>query len=616
MPIAVDAPLPPGLSDTRTLAELLRWRVALTPDAEAYRHCAPDSANWHSLSWRAIGARIDHFAAALTAADLPLGARVAILLPNGVDAVCIDQASLATGCVPVPMHAIDNPASIAYILRDSAASLLVTQTEAQWQAIAAVGEALPALRQVVVQQGQQQQPGETSASDTPGGVPVLTLDRWLAQASHATPAKRPAPGANDLAAIVYTSGTTGKPKGVMLTHENVLSNVKAVCQRIAPQSSDVFLSFLPLSHTFERTAGYYLPIAAGCCVAFARSTALLAEDLLTVRPTILISVPRIYERVHAGVQALLAESPLKQRLFAWAQAVGWRRFCRAQGLPIEGASSALADALAWPLLNRLVAKTLLDRFGGRLRVAVSGGAPLSQAIAHTFLGLGLPIVQGYGMTESSPVVAVNTPGDNDPATIGRPLAGVEVRIGDNKELLVRGPNVMRGYLNREEDTAKTIVDGWLRTGDQAAIDNGRIRILGRVKEIIVTSTGEKIAPADLELAISADPLFEQVYVLGDDRPFIACITVLGHAEWQRLAATLQLDPDQPDSLRSPAAREAALRRIRELTRSFPHYAQPRAVWLTAEPWTVENTMLTPTLKLKRRNLANRFAAEIEGMYRR
>lgn len=617
MPIAVDAPLPPGLSDTRTLAELLRWRVALTPDAEAYRHCAPDSANWHSLTWRAIGARIDHFAAALTAADLPLGARVAILLPNGVDAVCIDQASLATGCVPVPMHAIDNPASIAYILRDSAASLLVTQSEAQWQAIAAVGESLPALRQVVVQQqGQQQQPGETTAADAPGGVPVLTLDRWLAQASHATPAKRPAPGANDLAAIVYTSGTTGKPKGVMLTHENVLSNVKAVCQRIAPQSSDVFLSFLPLSHTFERTAGYYLPIAAGCCVAFARSTALLAEDLLTVRPTILISVPRIYERVHAGVQALLAESPLKQRLFAWAQNVGWRRFCRAQGLPIEGASSALTDALAWPLLNRLVAKTLLDRFGGRLRVAVSGGAPLSQAIAHTFLGLGLPIVQGYGMTESSPVVAVNTPQDNDPATIGRPLAGVEVRIGDNKELWVRGPNVMRGYLNREEDTAKTIVDGWLRTGDQAAIDNGRIRILGRVKEIIVTSTGEKIAPADLELAIAADPLFEQVYVLGDDRPFIACLAVLGRAEWQRLAAKLQLDPDQPDSLRAPAAREAALSRIRDLTRSFPHYAQPRAVWLTAEPWTVENTMLTPTLKLKRRNLANRFAAEIEGMYRR
>lgn len=621
MPVAVDAPLPPGLSDTRTLAELLRWRVALTPDAEAYRHCDPDSANWHSLSWRAIGARIDHFAAALTAADLPFGARVAILLPNGVDAVCIDQASLATGCVPVPMHAIDNPASIAYILRDSAASLLVTQTEAQWQAIAAVGEALPALRQVVVQQqGQQQQQGEATAADTPDGVPVLTLDRWLAQASHATPAKRPAPGANDLAAIVYTSGTTGKPKGVMLTHENVLSNVKAVCQRIAPQSSDVFLSFLPLSHTFERTAGYYLPIAAGCCVAFARSTSLLAEDLLTVRPTILISVPRIYERVHAGVQALLVESPLKQRLFAWAQAVGWRRFCRAQGLPIEGASHAFADALmdalAWPLLNRLVAKTLLDRFGGRLRVAVSGGAPLSQAIAHAFLGLGLPIVQGYGMTESSPVVAVNTPQDNDPATIGRPLAGVEVRIGDNKELLVRGPNVMRGYLNREEDTAKTVVDGWLRTGDQAAIDNGRIRILGRVKEIIVTSTGEKIAPADLELAIAADTLFEQVYVLGDDRPFIACIAVLGRAEWQRLAATLQLDPDQPDSLQAPAAREAVLSRIRELTRSFPHYAQPRAVWLTAEPWTVENTMLTPTLKLKRRNLANRFAAEIEGMYRR
>jgi long-chain acyl-CoA synthetase len=379
----------------------------------------------------------------------------------------------------------------------------------------------------------------------------------------------------------------------MLTHRNVVSNLKAVFQRVAPLPDDVFLSFLPLSHTFERTAGYYLPIAAGSCVAFARSTALLAEDFKTVRPTILISVPRIYERVYAKLQAVLAPSPLRHWLFEASQAVGWRRFRRTQGLLHDGTLAALRDGSVWPALSRLVARPLLAQFGGRLRVAVSGGAPLSQPIAQCFLGLGLPIVQGYGMTETSPVVAANTPEDNDPATVGRALVGVEVRIGENSELQVRGPN-----------------------GDQAAIEGGRIRILGRLKEIIVTSTGEKIAPADLELAITADPLFEQAYVVGDNRPFIACVVVLAREPWRALAATLGLDPEQPDALAAQAARDAVLQRIRALTSAFAHYAQPRAVALTREPWTIENALMTPTLKLKRNNLAARFAADIERLYRR
>ncbi|MFZ3218797.1 MAG: AMP-binding protein, partial [Rhodoferax sp.] len=345
--------------------------------------------------------------------------------------------------------------------------------------------------------------------------------------------------------------------------------------------------------------------------------ALLSEDLKTVRPTILISVPRIYERVYTMVKGTLAGSALKSRLFQWAQTVGWRRFCRAQQLPLQGHTPALLDALAWPLLDKLVAAPLRAQFGGRLRVAVSGGAALSQPIAHCFLGLGLPILQGYGMTETSPVVAANGLDDNDPATIGRPLPGVDVRIGDNQELQVRSRSVMRGYWKREADTAAAFIDGWLHTGDQAAIaENGRIRILGRLKEIIVTSTGEKIAPADLELAITSDPLFEQAYAFGDNRPFIGCMVVLNRSGWIRLASSLNLDPEAADSLLASSAREAALERIRELTYTFPYYAQPRAVALTLEPWTSENSLMTPTLKLKRKNLAARFAAEIEQLYRR
>ncbi|MFZ3126887.1 MAG: AMP-binding protein, partial [Rhodoferax sp.] len=407
--------LPQTLDQVRTLAELFAWRVAQTPQAAAYLQYDGATHQWHPLSWQATGEQVARYAAALARLALPRGARIATLLPNGLDAVCIDQAALALAGVPVPLHALDNPASIAYILMDSDASVLLVESAAQWQAIAATGVALPALRQVIIV--------EPSSVMDPL---VVSLADWLAQAAASAdqPAPHP-PEPGDLATLVYTSGTTGKPKGVMLTHDNVLENVKATLQRVAPSPDDLFLSFLPLSHTFERTAGYYLPIAAGCCVAHARSVALLSEDLKTVRPTILISVPRIYERVYTVVKGTLAGSALKSRLFQWAQAVGWRRFCRAQQLPLQGHTPALLDALAWPLLDKLVAAPLRAQFGGRLRVAVSGGAALSQPIAHCFLGLGLPILQGYGMTETSPVVAANGLDDNDPVTIGRPLPGVD-----------------------------------------------------------------------------------------------------------------------------------------------------------------------------------------------
>lgn len=601
--------LPADLSAIRTLAELTAWRVAKTPQAEAYRQFDEARNTWASVSWQAFGERVGRFSRAMTALGLQHGDRVAVLLPNTLDAVSVDQAALAIGGVPVPMHAIDNPASIAYILADSGAALLVADTKEQWQAIAATGAVPPTLRHVVLRECDKSPQGEAPT--------VLSLDVFLGRGEVAAVAEAPrGPSEEDLATLVYTSGTTGKPKGVMLTHRNVLANVKSIQEHLAPRADDVFLSFLPLSHTFERTCGYYLPIACGASVAFARSVTHLPEDMRTVRPTILVSVPRIYERVYAKVQSMLEASPAKQKLFRLAQETGWRRFCREQKLPVGQGGSPLLDAIAWPLLSRLVAKPLLAQFGGRLRVAVSGGAALSQPIAHTFLGLGLPVVQGYGMTESAPVVAANTPEDNDPATVGRPLPGVEVTIGENKELLVRGPNVMRGYWKREEDTARALEGGWLHTGDQAAIENGRVRILGRVKEIIVTSTGEKIAPVDLEMAIVADPLFEQAYAFGDNRPFISSIVVLGREPWERMARGLGLDPAKPESLEAPAAVGAALERIRELTKAFPHYAQPRAVALTREPWTVENGLITPTLKLKRNNLVARYADVMERLYRR
>ncbi len=604
---------PADLANVHTLPQLLAYRAASTPDAEAYRAYDNATQAWSSLSWAQARERVGLWTRALAAMGLPTGARVAILLPNGLDAMSIDQAALAHACVPVPLHAIDNPGSIAYILADCEASLLVLEDLEQWQRIQAVGTPLPQLRAVVLTRPDAK--GDAAAS-----VPVVALADWLARATKHPPMQTP-PCAADLAAIVYTSGTTGKPKGVMLTHRNVISDVKAVLQRIQPTVEDVFLSFLPLSHTFERTAGYYLPMAAGSCVAYARSVALLAEDLRTVRPTVLISVPRIYERVHAKVLEKLASSRLKTRLFEAAVAVGWRRFSLVHGLPTPGADEERAAGawarLPWIVLEPLVARPLLEQFGGRVRVAVSGGAPLSPAIARCFLGLGLPLLQGYGMTETAPVVSVNTPKDNRPASVGRALPGVEVRIGENRELQVRGPIVMKGYWNRPEDTARILsADGWLGTGDQAEIIDGRIYIRGRIKEIIVTSTGEKIPPADLELAITSDPLFEQAFVVGENLPFIACVAVLHREEWLRLAREVGLDAKDPASINHPAVHKAALERIARQTASFARYAVPRAVHFTLEPWTIENTFMTPTLKLKRSNLMAHFAAAIEAMYKR
>ena len=599
------------MDSKRTLADVFQARVARTPDREAYREYDPATSRWRSHTWRQTGERVRHFAQALARAGIGHGERIGVLLPNGMAAVCVDQAALSRACVPVPMHALDNPASIGYILADSGASMLFAATLGQWEAVAALAIELPALEWVVVQDA-------VDPAALPGkGPTVRSLEDWLADgADSPDPAAGRAVQPGDLAAIVYTSGTTGRPKGVMLSHANVVANVDGALARIAPRADDVLLSFLPLSHTFERTAGYYLPIAAGCCVAFARSTALLAEDLRTVKPTVLVSVPRIYERVHAQLLARVAASRWRRTALRVAIAIGWRRFLREQEALAGDPLLEMLDALAWPLLDKAVGVPLRASFGGRLRLAVSGGAPLSMAISRCFLGLGVPILQGYGMTETSPVVSANALNDNDPATVGHPLFNVEVRIGDQEELQVRGPGVMCGYLNRPQDTANAFTDGWLRTGDQAAIEHGRIRIVGRLKEIIVTAAGEKIAPADVELAMLGDPLIEQAYVFGEGRPFIACIVVLAEPAWRQLAASLGLDASAPASLASQPAVDAVLRRIDVQTRGLPRHGQPRKVALTLEPWSVENSLMTPTLKLKRHNLEAHFADAIAALYAR
>ena len=444
------------------------------------------------------------------------------------------------------------------------------------------------------------------------GVRLSFLADWLPDTGAALCIHAADPGA--VATIVYTSGTTGRPKGVMLSHRNILWNVEAVLQLIPGYVEDIYLSFLPLSHSFERSVGYYLPMMTGSTVVYARSVQELAEDLLTIRPTMLVSVPRIYERVYAKLQQGLEQKGAAARaLFRWAEEIGWRRFEAAQH---RGAAPGPIAQILWPLLRHLVADKILSRLGGRLRIAMSGGAPLSPKLSRCFIGLGLPLLQGYGLTEASPIVTANSPDNNLPESVGVALPGIELKLGDKNELLVKGPSVMLGYWNDPQKTREAVDgEGWLHTGDVARIDDdGHVYIVGRLKEILVMSTGEKVPPNDLELAIVEDPLFDQAMVVGEGKSHLAALIVLNPETWRDFARSLALDPADPKSAAAPAALQSARDRVGASLHSFPAYARVRELWLTLEPWTVENGLITPTLKLKRAQLEQRYAGEIRRLY--
>lgn len=594
-----------GLENLTTLPQLLVNSVERYGEREALRQFDKETKSWHSLSYAQLMARVMEWRRAYAAMNLERGTRIGILMPNSIDHACADQAALANGLVPVPLHAIDTPGASAFILSDSRAQVLVTNKLTRWKQIQAAGGDLQDLTAVIIT--------EDEVDDETGMV--RGLSEWLAAGPHVVELPE-GPKEDDLAGIVYTSGTTGRPKGVMLTHGNIVSNVKATLECVFPQVGDIFLSFLPLSHTFERTAGYYLALATGCTIAYNRSVLLLADDLKTIRPTVIISVPRVYERIFARVQDKLKKSrPAARYLFDWAVEIGWRDFCRRNHLPVEHTGRAWLDGLMRPLVRK-VSSTLLDQFGGRLRIAISGGAALSSKVARTFCGLGLPIIQGYGMTEASPIIAGNNRTLNQPNTVGKPFNNVEVRLGEGDEIQIKGPSITRGYWNRPDATADAFTeDGWFRTGDVGGFNElGLLSIKGRIKEIIVTSTGEKVPPADLEAAIETDPLFSQCYVIGENRPYLSLITVVNPDEWASFAKSCGVDPADPASLDNPSVKTSALKRAKTAAGEFPHYALPRAVVLTQEPWTIENGLITPTLKLKRGPLSKKFANVIAQLY--
>ena len=592
-----------GGKEAGTLWGLFCERVRRSGDAIAYSEYDSVARAWRSQSWDETAARTDRFRTALARTGLKPGDRVAVLSPNAIDWVCFDMAAHSLGAVVVALYPHDSPGNNAYILGHSDARAALLDTPARWRSVVAHRGEFPALEHVWLREG------EAGSDATATGPAISRLSEALARGGDRAPAIDVAP--NALATLIYTSGTTGRPKGVMLSHNALLWNAEATAAVIPPRLDDVFLSVLPLAHAFERTLGYYLPMLGGSCVAYARSIRELAEDLVAVRPTILLGVPRLYEQAYGAVREQAESSAIKRLALRFIESYGWRRFEAERG---EGPAPGIPARLLGRALESLAAGPIRAAFGGRLRVAVSGGAALDVGVARSLIGLGVPLVEGYGLTEAAPVVTAATAEESMPGSVGRPLPGVDLKLTEKNELLVRSPAVMMGYWKDEARTSRALApDGWLSTGDIANIEDGRVFIRGRLSDMIALSTGEKIDPNVIEAEIGRDRLFQQVAVFGEGRPFLAALLVFDAAAWRRFAEDEGLDPSQPDA---DPARAKILARIRKALADLPLHAKVHAVHLSVEPWTIEAGLMTPTLKVKRDALQRRFAGALDELYSR
>jgi len=605
---------PINSADAKTLDEMFRERVRRSSEKIAYNQFDTSLQEWKSISWSELALQVERWQVAFQQEGLSKGDRVAICYRNSIEWITFDQAALRLGLVVVPLYTADRPDNMAYVIQNSGAQLALFANESTWASVAKADEDVSSLNTVLVfSRTRKEDQGETQAgifADERSSIIIKQVEAWLPElGSHL---ERGQADPDDLATIIYTSGTTGRPKGVMLSHKNLLSNAYSGMRSQALTPNDHLLSFLPLSHALERTIGYYAPMLCGSEVTFNRSIPELAEDLQKVAPTVLISVPRIFERVHNKIRASVNQkSSIKQALFNAAINIGWHRFQYQQGI-----ESWHPRLLLNGVLDFLVARPIRAGLGGRLDFAIVGGAPLSHEVAKTFISLGLTLLQGYGLTEASPVVSTNTKKRNRPDSIGLPLRGVDVVIMENEELWVKGDNVMLGYwqnTDANKECLQEAEDGvWLKTGDRAAIDeHGFIRIIGRIKDILVLANGEKMPPTDIEAAIMRDPLFEQVIVLGEGKSYLTALAVLNRNAWKKL----RLEKDWSESdLNAKAAQEYFLEHISAQMTDFPGYARIRRVTLSLDEWTVESGLLTPTLKIKRPKIIEAYTEQIEAMY--
>ena len=611
--------------EIRTLADLPFHVSGRYPKSVLIRRCQAAAADVTELSARAFFEQVRDLSLGLGALGVEDGDRVALLSESRPEWLIADFAVLTRGAVTVPIYPTLPEAQVRYILADSGARVVVASDEAQAAKVRAVWPDLPDLSVLIVVDG---------APSTAPAVAAVREELSLADATarghrrlmdedglgrmYKEAAAAIAP--DRLATIIYTSGTTGEPKGVMLSHENVVSNVIASDAVISVTDDDEALSFLPLSHAFERMV-CCLYLYKGVTISFAESLDTIARDLQGVRPTTLTGVPRVYEKLHARIHDAVAQAPaIRRALFHWALGVGGAasRAARA-GRPVP-----LVTRLQLGVASRLVLSKVRERLGGRVRFLVSGSAPLSVPVAEFLFAIGVPVVEGYGLTETAPVLTVNPLEAPRPGSVGVAVPGVEIRIAADGEILARGPNVMQGYYNKPDATAAVIVDGWFHTGDIGQLDDGGyLTITDRKKEIIVTAGGKNVAPTPIEAELKRSPIVAEAVLIGNRRP---CITALLVPDFDALAHELDT-PAGAEALDTPAgaeAREEVVARpevkrrfeavVETVNAGLPRHEQIKEFAALPAEFSIATGELTPTLKVKRRVVEERWRGTIDALY--
>ena len=590
-----------------TIVEVFRRAMTLHPRPDALNY--KRDGEWRSISSDDFARRVRHVALGLHALGLRRGDRAGILSESSPEWVITDLGCQFAGVVNVPIYPTLAPQQVCYIMEDSGSLLLFVQDRATHERVRGALADCAALSTVVVMTGEA---GE--------GDGVLTLAELEARGAQieadgagVIEELSGAVGAEDLTTIIYTSGTTGEPKGVMLTHANVVSNLVDTSERLAFTPEDVVLSVLPLSHVFERGA-MYMYLHHGAKVYFAESLERIGDNMREVRPTLVVAVPRLFEKIFARIKEKAAEGGrVKTALLMWAVGVG-RRWAHAK---VWGRPVSPALALQHAVAARLVFSKWREGTGGRIRLFISGGAALPEELGLVFYGAGLPIVQGYGLTETSPVITVSAPDDNRIGTVGRPIPHVEVRIADDGEIESRGPNVMRGYYNQPEATREVFTeDGWFKTGDIGTLDaEGYLRITDRKKELFKTSGGKYVAPQPIEQRIKQSRFVNQVVLVGAGRKFAAALIV---PDWEMLRSYAQhkgLDLKEPaEFCRHPRIIDLMQRQVDSVTEDLSRFERVKRVALLERELTVAGGELTPTLKVKRRVVDEKYRDVIDRLY--
>lgn len=571
------------------------------------------SGEYRPISWNSMAEEVREAASGLLSLGVAKGDRVAIMAYNRPQWLVADIAIMAVGAITVPIYHTSSEATTARILGKSGARVAFVARSDKAEMLVSCS----ALLETIISLDPIGVDDAGACAMDYNALKVKGRQHLEDSGRNDIQERMGSTGAGDVATIIYTSGTTGDPKGVMLTHANILSDAEAglMAQPVGPE--DIHLSFLPLSHVLERTVGQFLMIMAGTTIAYATSILRVADNIPDVRPTVMVAVPRFFEKLHTKVLDALGEAPaIRQKIFHWGMGVGRRR----NGMMMKGQKPGPVLESQYKVADHLVFSKLKDKLGGRLRFFVSGGAPLAPEIIEFFMAAGIQIMEGYGLTESSPVVSVNPLGALRPGTVGKPLFGVEVKVAEDGELLVKGPIVMKGYYRDEEATAEVIRDGWLYTGDLAEIEDGYIRITGRKKDILITSGGKNVSPAVIENLIVEDDLIAQVMVYGDNRNYLTALVVPNYERAAAMAERIGLG-DLPEEERAPVKLAAnkqfhdiLMKRIEEHTVDLASYERVKKIFLLDRELTEADGELTPTMKVKRNIVSKKFAQQLDALY--